>query len=81
MNEDQKQEKGIRRKLKSFFPKSGENKQKKKKKKKVFAAIVGSFGPDWLFFLWSSSAQLSMGGRLNLDWGTLNLDRGTQTTI
>ena len=32
--------------------------------------LVGSFSPGWLFFLWSSSAQLSMRGRLNLDGGT-----------
>ena len=28
LNEDQKQEKGLRRKLKSFFPKSGEEQKK-----------------------------------------------------
>ena len=55
-----------------------------KTKKKVFAAIFGrkfveSFSSGWLFFLWSSSAQLSVGGRLNLDGGTVNLDGGTLT--
>ena len=28
LNEDQKQEQGLRRKLKSFFPKSGEDKKR-----------------------------------------------------
>ena len=54
-----------------FSPKSGED---QKKIFTQFATIfgrkfVGSFNPGWLFFLWSSSAQLSMGGRLNLDGG------------
>ena len=55
-----------------FSPKSGED--KKKGSSPQIATIfgrkfVGSFSPRWLFFLWSSSAQLSMGGRLNLDGG------------
>ena len=37
LNEDQKQEKGLRRKLKSFYPKSGEE------QKKVFAANLQPF--------------------------------------
>ena len=40
---------------------------------------MGSFSPGWLLLLWSSSAQLSMGGRLNLNGGTLNLNGGTLT--
>ena len=80
--EDQKQEKGLCRKLRSFFPKSNED--QKKKSSMQFATIfggkfVGSFSPCRLFFLCSSSAQLSMGGRLNLDGGTLNLDGGMLT--
>ena len=47
----------------------------KKKALPQFANIfgrkfVGSFSPGWLFFLWSSSAQLAMRGGLNLDGGT-----------
>ena len=46
--------------------------KKKKRFSPQFATIfgrkfVGSFSPGWLLLLWSSSAQLSMGGRLNLD--------------
>ena len=56
-------------------------------KKKVFTAIwdyirpefVGFIRAGWLLIVSSSSAQISMGGRLNLDGGTLNLDEGTQT--
>ena len=40
LNEDQKQEKGLRQKLKSFFPKSGED-----QKKKVFARNWSHFSP------------------------------------
>ena len=65
-------------------------KPKRKRSSLQFATIfgrkyAGSFSPGWLFFLCSSSAQLSMGGRLNfdgrtltLDGGTLNLDGGTR---
>ena len=82
LNEDQKQEKCLRRKLKSFFPEI--RWRPKKRSSPQFATIfnrkfVGSLSPCWLFFLWSSSAQLSMEGRLNLDGGTLNLDGGTLT--
>ena len=82
LNEDQKQEKGFRRKLKSFFPEI--RCRPKKRSSPQVATIfgrkfVGSSGPGWLFFLWSSSAQLWMGGRLNLDGETLNLDGGTLT--
>ena len=55
-----------------------------KTKKKVFAAdgdhqyIKQFFSPGWLSFLWSSSVQLSMGGRQNLDGGTLTFDGGTR---
>ena len=55
--------------------------------KKVFTAIwdyippefVGFICAGWLLTVSSSSAQISMGGRLNLDGGTLNLDGGTLT--
>ena len=60
LNEDQKQEKGLRRNFEIIFGRK----------------FVGSFTPGWLFFLWSSGAQLSVGGRLHLDGGTLNLDGG-----
>ena len=81
LNEEQNK-KRLRRKLKSFFPKSGED--QKKKSLPQFATIfgkkfAGSCSPGWIFFLWSSSAQLSMGGRLNLNGGMLNLDGGTLT--
>ena len=33
----------------------------------------------WLLIVSSSSAQISMGGRLNLDWGMLTLDGGTRS--
>ena len=80
LNEDQKQGKGLRLKLKSFFPEI-RRRPIKKRSSPQFATIfgrkfVGSFSPGWLFFLWSSSAQLSMGGRLNFDGGTLTLDGG-----
>ena len=81
LNEEQKQE-SLRRKLKSFFPKSGEDQKKRSlpQLSTIFGRkFVGSFSPGRLFFLWSSSAQLSMGGRLKIDWGTLNLDGGTLT--
>ena len=56
-------------------------------KKKVFTAIwdyirpefVGFIRAGWLLFVSSSSAQISMRGRLNLDGGTLNLDGETLT--
>ena len=74
LNEDQKQKKGLRRKFKSFFPEI-KTKKTKKRSSPQFATIfrrkfVESFSPGWLSFLWSSSAQLLMGGRLNLDGGT-----------
>ena len=54
-------------------PKSCED--QKKRSSPLFAIIfgrkfVGCFSPGWLFFLWSSSAQLSLGGTLTLDGGT-----------
>ena len=63
------------------------NQVKTKKRKKVFTAIwdyirpefVGFIRASWLLIVSSSSAQISMGGRLNLDGGTLNLDGGTLT--
>ena len=58
-----------------------------KTKKKVFTAIwdyirpefVGFIRAGWLLIVSSSSAQISMGGCLNLDGGTLNLVGGTLT--
>ena len=69
-------------KLEMFFPRN-----QVKTKKKVFTAIwdyirpkfVGFIRAGWLLIVSSSSAQISMGGRLNLDGGTLNLDGGTLT--
>ena len=77
-----KKQKGFRRKLKRFSPKSDED-----LKKKVFPAIwdyirpecVGFICAGWLLIVSSSSAQISRGGRLNFDGGTLNLDGGTLT--
>ena len=69
-NENQKQEQGLRRKLKTFFSRNQVKKKKEKKRSLLqFATIfvkkfVGSFSPGWLFFLCSYSAQLSMGGRV-----------------
>ena len=56
-------------------------------KKKVFTTIwdyirpefVGFIRAGWLLIVSSSSAQISIGGRLNLDGGTPNLDGGTLT--
>ena len=47
-----------------------------KKKEKVFTALwdyirpefVGFSSADWPFFVWSSSAQISMGGRVPLQF-------------
>ena len=58
-----------------------------KKKKKVFTAtwdytwpkFVGFIRAGWLLYVSSSNAQISMGGRLNLDGETLNLDGRTLT--
>ena len=68
--------------LKCFFPGT-----RWRPKKKVFTAIwdyirpefVGFIRAGWLLIVSSSSAQISMGGRLNLHGGTLNLDGGTLT--
>ena len=74
--------KGLRRKLKSFFPEiRWRPKRKKERSSPQFVTIFGkifvwSFSPGWLFFLWFSSAQLSVRGRLNFDGGTLTLDGG-----
>ena len=67
----------------SIFPRN----HVKTKKKKIFTAIwdyirpefVGFIRAGWLLFVSSSSAQISIGGRLNLDGGTLNLDGGMPT--
>ena len=62
-----------------FFPRNQVKTKKKQTKNKVFTAIWDNFiRAGWLFFVWSSSAQISMGGRLNLDWGKLTLDGGTR---
>ena len=56
-----------------FSPKSSEDQKKRSSPQfvTIFGRIfVGSFSPGLLFFLWSSSAQLSVGGRINLDEGT-----------
>ena len=78
-----------------IFPRN----QVKTTKKDFFATIfeavtifgrkfVESFNPAWLFFLWSSSAQLSVGGRLNLDggdaksrWGDANSQWGDASPL
>ena len=39
--------------------------------------FVGFIRASWLLIVSSSSAQISMGGRLNLDGRTLTLDEGT----
>ena len=65
-----------------FFPWNPVN---TKQKKKVFTAIwdyirpefVGYIRAGWLLIVSSSSAQISMGGRLNLDEGTPTLDGGS----
>ena len=75
ISEDQKK-KGLWRKFWSVFP-----------WKSIFPALLyynrpefeGSINADWLFFVCSSSAQISMGRHLNVDGGTLNLDGGTLT--
>ena len=61
--------------MKNFRRESECRPKTRKRSSTQFATIfgrkfVGSFSPGWLFFLWSSSAQLSMGERLNLDGGT-----------
>ena len=79
LNEDQKQDQGLRRKVKSIFSEI-RSRPKKKDLRFIFGRkFVGSFSLGWLFFLCSSSAQFMMGGRLNFDGGTLNLDGGTLT--
>ena len=65
-------------KIEVFFPQNQVN----TKKKKVFTAIWDYLRPEfggfiragWLLIVSSSSVQISMGGRLNLDRGTLTLD-------
>ena len=64
LNEDQK--KSSSPQIGVSFPRNQVN--RKKKSSPQFATIfgrkfVGSFSLGWLFFLWSSGAQLSMGGR------------------
>ena len=81
LNENQKQKKAFAENWSHFFPKSGED--QKERSSPQFVTIFGkkfvwSFSPGWLFFLWFSSAQLSVGGRQNFDGGTLTLDEGTR---
>ena len=83
------QKKGLRRKLKSFYPEIRWKPQKRSSREievfsPQFATIfgrkfAGSFSTGWLFFLWSSSAQLLMGERLTLDGRMLNLNGGMLT--
>ena len=69
-------------KIEVFFPRI-----QMKTKKKVFTAIWDYIQPEFLGFIRAGwflivslfSAQISMGGRLNLDGGTLNLKGGTLT--
>ena len=80
LNENQK--KGLRRKLKCFFLEI-----KWRPQKQVFASVWDYIRPEflefirvgWPFFVWLSSVQISLGGRLNLNRGTPNLDGGTLT--
>ena len=73
--------KGLRRKLKCF------SRNQVTTQKKVFIAIwdyirsefVGFIRAGWLLIVSSSIAQISMGGRLNLDGGILNVDGGMLT--
>ena len=66
--------------MKCFYPEIGW-----RPKKKIFIAIwdyirpefVGFIRAGWLLIVSLSSAQISKGGRLNLNGGTLNLDGGT----
>ena len=69
--------KGLRQKLKGFFPEIRWRPKQKQKKEKVFTAIWDYIGPEivgfiragWLLIVSSSSTQISMGGRLDLDGG------------
>ena len=77
------QKKSSSPKIKAFFPRN----QVKTQKKKVFVEIWDYIWPELVGFILagrllivlSSSVQISMGGRLNLDRETLNLDGGTLT--
>ena len=80
LNEDQNKKKASP-KIDVIFPRN--QVKTKKRSSPQFATIfgkkfAGSFSPGWLFFLWLSSAQLSIGGCLNLNGGTLNLDGRTR---
>ena len=60
-----KNKKNVSPKIEVIFPR---NQVKTSKKKDQFVTTLGrkfivSFSPGWLFFHWSFSAQLSMGGR------------------
>ena len=59
-----------------FLPKLGEDPSKKKGFRRKLKCFFSELG---LFCLIIQSAQISMGGHLNLDGGTLNLAGGTLT--
>ena len=73
-------------KIEVFFSRNQVKTKKKIKWKKVFNAILDYIQPEfvgfiragWLLIVWSSSAQISMGERLNLDREMLNFDGGTR---
>ena len=73
LNDDQ-EKKGFRQKVKRFSPKSGEDQKKKALNRNlglqyIRPGFVGFIHAGWLLFVSSSSAQIPMGGRLNLDGG------------
>ena len=78
LNDDQKKRSSP--KIEVFFPQN----HVKTNKKRVFTSIwdylrpefVGFIRAGWLLIVSSSSAQISMSRRLNLDGGTPNLDGG-----
>ena len=84
LNQDQKQEKGLRRKLKSFFPEIRWD-QKKKRSSPQFATIfgrnfVGSFSPEWMAIFPLVIQRLTLDGRTPKSrWGDAKSQRGTQT--
>ena len=73
-------------KIEGFFSRNQVKTKTKTKKEKVFTAIWDYIGPEivgfiragWLLIVSSSSAQISMGGRLDLDGGDANSPWGTR---